>query len=1056
MSAADWLISPRVVDRARVLLERDPSLRSTISTPDDVAAISTARSSIEYVIAACTRYGDRACFVSGARTLTYGALLDRVRAIAGAAVVDQIAAPHQLIGICGLPSADWVTAELVCLYIGAVSVPLHVGMSHEQLRHAIRTAELATIYCAAPQLPLIQALLPECPSVRTLVVFDTFDALAARAFAVPPCPLSEDALVTINFSSGSTGMPKGVMLSERRWAAQLRFALTWPRIPHVHFGYLPLSHISGRRLVLEVMMNGGVTHFPASGDVSAVFDEIRRVRPTVLPLLPHLANLTYQHFQTRCASLPAASVIEEMRTAFLGDRLCLIRTGTAPLAQEVLEFVERCFDMPVANGYGSTELGSIAINGRVLPHNEYKLVDAPELGYRVTDTPPRGELVVRSPEAATGYLHEPEATRALFDAEGYLRTGDVVEESTPGTIVTLGRRNDVLRLAHGEFINVSELEGLFGGGIPLIRQIFIYGNPQRSVLLAVVVAGEDDPALRRQLRVELDRVARDKRLPPHEVPRDFIITTEPFSRDNGLLTDALKIDRPRLTARYREPLEALYTQMDARSVNLSATGTVPERVRAAISATLGVDGHEVAWADVSFTGLGGDSLSAVRLCQLVNDAVGVAPQVAIVLDPTTTLAMLVVHIAELLEHGQSSTYDTVHGDADTVRAADLDIDQLLGRVAPGVAFAGRPRVILLTGATGFLGRHLLLELLARLPVDGRVICLVRAADDRAAERRLGVTDPRVTVYASDLMRPRLGLAAQTYAELARDAEAIVHNGALVNHALPYASLFGPNVEGTLEVIRLAIARRIPIHFVASIGIVDRAGGVVHEHQRADELWPTRSVGTGPNEHAVGYITSKWAGEILLAQLHERHGVPVTIFRCGVLLPHREIANAVNARDAFHRLLDGIVTTRLAPRSFYAGTGAPYFGGVPVDLAASTIAAIATEPTTGIATYHVDEPDRSDVTMDTFLDAIAEAGVAVERLAYADWYREFHAALAALPEPARSRSPLQIVGRWVNPSDPQLRRQFSATRFAARAGKVAPLDRPYIAAWIRSLVAGTGA
>ena len=436
MSSAEWLISPRVVERAEALLRREPALASTMSTPADAASIRAQGSSIRHVGAACERYGDHTCFVTQGRAISYRELWQRVQATAHGIL------RGDFIGIYGPPSVEWIVVDLACLYAGAVSVPLHVGMTADQLRHAITQTNLATIFCA-DRAPL--------ESFGTPLV--GFDALPTSGPVAPPVEPALDELVTLNFSSGSTGMPKGVMLTERRWRAQLQFALEWPRVPHVHVGYLPHSHISGRRLVYEVMMNGGVTHFPAPGDVASLFDEIRRARPTILPVLPQLANMIHQQFLR-------GSSMADMRDTVLGDRLCLIRTGTAPIAPEVCDFLERCFDVPVANGYGSTELGSIAINGRVLPHNEYKLVDTPELGYR--------ELYVRSPEAAIGYWNDPDATARMFDPDGYVRTGDIVEETAPGFITPLGRRAEVVRLAHGEFINVSELESLYGGSETLV------------------------------------------------------------------------------------------------------------------------------------------------------------------------------------------------------------------------------------------------------------------------------------------------------------------------------------------------------------------------------------------------------------------------------------------------------------------------------------------------------------------------------------------------------------------------------------------------------------
>jgi fatty acid CoA ligase FadD9 len=315
---------------------------------------------------------------------------------------------------------------------------------------------------------------------------------------------------------------------------------------------------------------------------------------------------------------------------------------------------------------------------------------------------------------------------------------------------------------------------------------------------------------------------------------------------------------------------------------------------------------------------------------------------------------------------------------------------------------------------------------------------------------------RVTVHAGDVMLPGLGLAHDNYWRLAREADAMIHNGALVNHALSYRDLFEPNVAGTVEVMRFAVAhRRIPIHFISSIGILDRAtDGIASEDESAEVLWPIRPIG-GPDDYATGYVTSKWAAEVLLGQLHARHGVPTSIFRCGVLLPHQRLAGNVNKRDALHRLLGAIVATRLAPESFYLPSHVvPYFGGIPVDVAARAIVTIVCAGAPGLARYHLDEAERAGTSLDTIVSAIETVGIELERLPYANWYARFVAALEALPDPARASSPLQIVRRWQRPIDPAARRRFDNARLRARLGitgdELAPLSPAYVAAWIEAL------
>ena len=140
-------------------------------------------------------------------------------------------------------------------------------------------------------------------------------------------------------------------------------------------------------------------------------------------------------------------------------------SASAPCSPEVKEFIRDCFDIMLLEGYGTTEGGiQITAGDCVLrpPVTDYKLRDVPELGYYTTDKPyPRGELLVKSTMQSPGYFKRPEATAALFDADGYVCTGDIMEERGPDHIVYIDRRNDVLKLAQAEFVAVGPLGAAF-------------------------------------------------------------------------------------------------------------------------------------------------------------------------------------------------------------------------------------------------------------------------------------------------------------------------------------------------------------------------------------------------------------------------------------------------------------------------------------------------------------------------------------------------------------------------------------------------------------------
>lgn len=185
-----------------------------------------------------------------------------------------------------------------------------------------------------------------------------------------------------------------------------------------------------------------------------------------------------------------AQVMAEMRQGFLGDRLCQLSYASAPASPDVAAFIAECFQLPLISSYGMTEAGrsSRAAKHHALADSEIRLRDVPELGYFASDKPyPRGELCIRTATATPGYFRQPDLTAKPFDEEGFIKTGDVMEERAPDELVYIDRVNDVLKLSHGEFVAIGALGGVFEANCPAIHQIYVYGNSARSHLLAVIV-----------------------------------------------------------------------------------------------------------------------------------------------------------------------------------------------------------------------------------------------------------------------------------------------------------------------------------------------------------------------------------------------------------------------------------------------------------------------------------------------------------------------------------------------------------------------------------------
>ncbi len=392
------------------------------------------------------------------------------------------------------------------------------------------------------------------------------------------------------------------------------------------------------------------------------------------------------------------------------------------------------------------------------PVIDYKLVDVPELGYFSTDRPhSRGELLLKTTNMFPGYYKRPEVTAEVFDADGFYRTGDIVAELGPDQLQYVDRRNFVLKLSQGEFVTASKLEAVFETS-PLIRQIYIYGNSARSYLLAVIVptvdalAQHDEGSLRRATADSLQDVAKAAGLQSFEIPRDFIFETTPFTLEHGLLTGIRKLARPKLKQLYGPRLEELYTELaDGQAAELlelrqsGAQRPVLETVIRAAGALLGAAAGDLT-ADAQFTELGGDSLSALTFANLLNEIFAVDVPVGVIVSPASDLRALADYIDAERAGSKRPTFAAVHGRAATeIHASDLTLDKFLDAqtLAAASTLPGPSReirTVLLTGATGFLGRYLALEWLERMHlVDGKVICLVRAKDDAAARQRLDDT-----------------------------------------------------------------------------------------------------------------------------------------------------------------------------------------------------------------------------------------------------------------------------------------------------------------------------
>ncbi|GAB3482332.1 carboxylic acid reductase [Amycolatopsis cihanbeyliensis] len=1070
-------------------------------------------------------------------TITYRELWAAVRAIAAEWRHDprHSLSAGDVVCVLGFTSSDYAMLDLACIHLGAVAVPLQSSAPVSQLTPIIAETEPRILAASVEHLDTAVEVAVAGTSLRRLIVFDyhpevdeqrdrlaaarrrlaeagsavVVDSLAAvreRGHASPAAPLftptaDADPLALLIYTSGSTGTPKGAMYPQR--LVRTLWRGFWPgtrNLPTIGINYLPLSHLAGRISLVGTLSRGGTGYFTARSDLSTLFEDIALARPTELTLVPRVCDMLFQHYRgeldrraPEAADQQAieAEVRADLRENLLGGRVLRATCGSAPLSAGMTTFVESCLGLRLHDGYGSTEAGGVLLDTRVQrpPVLDYKLVDVPELGYFRTDSPhPRGELLVRTETIVPGYFRRPEVTAEMFDEDGYYRTGDIMAELGPDRLVYVDRRKNVLKLSQGEFVALSHLEAVFVNS-PLIRQIFVYGNSERAYLLAVLVPtpeaiarARQEADLRSSLSESLQRVAKEAELNSYEIPRDFLIETEPFSEENGLLSDARKLLRPRLREKYGERLERLYAELAEGQADelreLRRHGRhrpVLETVTRAAQAVLGCSTTELS-AEAHFTELGGDSLSALSFANLLREIFEVDIPVGTVISPANDLRRLAGHIeAARGSESRRPTFATVHGaESVEVQARDLTLerfvdDQTLAEAGTLPRAAVTPRTVLLTGANGYLGRFLCLEWLERLaPAGGRLICLVRGSDAAAAEQRLAdafdsgdaelVRDFRelaagsLEVLAGDIGEPNLGLDDQTWRRLAGSVDLIVHPAALVNHVLPYEQLFGPNVVGTAELIRMALTTRMkPVTYLSTVGVAAQAGpSALREDADIRTTSPVRQI---DQSYAGGYATSKWAGEVLLREAHERFGLPVAVFRSDMILAHGRYTGQLNVPDMFTRLLLSLVLTGIAPRSFYrtgAGGDPPraHYDGLPADFTAEAIATLGGRLTEGFETFNTVNPHDDGISLDVVVDWLGAAGRPLQRVDYQDWLARFETALRALPERQRQHSVLPLLHAFREPEEPVRGSAIPAGEFhaAVRAAKIGPdKDIPHLSA-----------
>jgi long-chain acyl-CoA synthetase len=506
-----------------------------------------------------------------------------------AALVGVGIAPGDRVGLLAENSDEWLVADMGILAAGAVNVSPHAPLTARQVHYQMADAGVRWLFVSTrEQLDKVRQVRGDLPQLQGVAVFDRAaagdDAVSWAEFlqggrrALPRLreelarreqALGGGDLATIMYTSGTTGNPKGVMLTHHNLLSNaLASDAAAQRLPEaVLLCWLPFSHIYARTVDHYISLVAGVPLCLAQSAETLV-DDLKEIQPTHISCVPRF-------YEKLLAAVGAADAEETGRRlrAIFGPRIDWLGSGGAPLPPPVAHAYEAA-GLLVLQGYGLTE-SSPVISFNRKAHYKLETVGQPIPGVEVKIAPD-GEVLTRGPHVMKGYWNDPQGTAEAI-RDGWLYTGDLGKLDDEGFLTITGRKKELLVMSSGKKVVPPHIEGLLLGD-NCIDQVVVYGEG-RNFLSALVVPNWDNlrrvlsaegvalqgadagalarhPAVRALLRRRMDAALAD--VASWERVKKFVVLPQPFSVAAEELTVSLKLRRNVVFEKYRAELDALY------------------------------------------------------------------------------------------------------------------------------------------------------------------------------------------------------------------------------------------------------------------------------------------------------------------------------------------------------------------------------------------------------------------------------------------------------------------------------------------------------------------
>ncbi|CAK6965008.1 long-chain-fatty-acid--CoA ligase 5 [Scomber scombrus] len=565
--------------------------------------------------------------------LKYRQVSDRAEHL-GSGLLHKGLMPQQdtFIGIFAQNRPEWIIGELACYTYSMVAVPLYDTLGPEALVFIIDQAEISTVLCDNQS--KVETLLQnrekgQTPVLKIIIVMDPFNSeLVERGTKCgvdvvsiqdvePPKP--ED-LSIVCFTSGTTGNPKGAMLTHENVVSDAAGVIKTfetavvPSTQDISISFLPLAHMF-ERVVQIVMYGAGAKVGFFQGDIRLLPDDMKTLQPTIFPVVPRLLNRVYDKVQSgaqtgfkkwllnfaverkfaevkegiiRNNSIWDKLIFHKVQES-LGGRVRVMVTGAAPISPSVLNFLRASLGCQIFEAYGQTEctagctftLPGDATSGHVgvpLPCNIVKLVDVEEMNYFASNG--EGEVCIKGRNVFKGYLKDPAKTAEALDKDGWLHTGDIGKWLPSGVLKIIDRKKNIFKLAQGEYIAPEKIENVYVRSGP-VAQVFVHGDSLQSCLVAIVVPDPEvlpglakslscqgsiedlckNMAIKKAILSDLTKLGKEAGLKSFEQVKDIYLHPEQFTIENGLLTPTLKAKRNELKTLFQPQIDNLYAKI---------------------------------------------------------------------------------------------------------------------------------------------------------------------------------------------------------------------------------------------------------------------------------------------------------------------------------------------------------------------------------------------------------------------------------------------------------------------------------------------------------------